>query len=509
MPDTAPHAPRRSRVAAGISGLLAGLAAVAVSEAVAALLTGVTSPVLAVGNRAVDATPRPVKEWAIEHFGSHDKPVLILGVLLTLALLAVGLGVLGARRPAAAVAGFLVLSAVAAAAAIGDRAATAGPVARLAPVAALTVTGVTALLLLLRTLRAPATAPSPGGTRDAPPPPGGEGAAAGARAERGVRSDVRRDPGAPGWCLLPRPARRPAQRLRPARVPADRDGRRRRGGGGGPRPAGVLRARGTPPAGRTDPPPPRRRRSAAAGWQQPGRARPLAVPHAHPGLLPRRHRAADPRRPGRRVHAARPRHGRHPAGAELRRPPRPPAGRATHHPDLRLQPGGRRVRRQRDLARRTGPGPARRGRRPAGSGRGPVPQRGRHDHRYAAATADRPGAGCADRRRDERPAAAPRPRLPGPDGRSRALRLRVRHQVARRPRGDAVRGLQGVLVHPRLLGGGADQDLVPDRRAPVLRPVAGRRRHGGRSRLGPGPGDQRRRGPRRRRLLAARRTRRR
>jgi DMSO/TMAO reductase YedYZ molybdopterin-dependent catalytic subunit len=178
MSDTAPRGSRRGLVAGGVSGLLAGLAAVAVSEAFASLLTGVTSPVLAVGNRAVDATPRPVKEWAIEHFGSRDKPVLILGVLLTLALLALVLGAVGVRRPRAAVAGFLVLSAVAAVAAVGDRAATAAPVARLVPVAALTVTGVTALLLLLRTLRAPATAPSPGGTRDASTPTGAEGSAA-------------------------------------------------------------------------------------------------------------------------------------------------------------------------------------------------------------------------------------------------------------------------------------------------------------------------------------------
>src|SRR3954471_4500613 len=179
MSDTAPPGPRRALVAGGVSGLLAGLAAVAVSEAVAALLTGVTSPVLAVGNRAVDATPRPVKEWAIEHFGAHDKPVLILGMLLTLALLSVVLGVVGARRPGAAVAGFLVLSAVAGVAAVGDRAATAVPPARLLPVATLAATGVTALLLLLRTLRAPAPPPPPGGGRGpAPPPTGAEGPAA-------------------------------------------------------------------------------------------------------------------------------------------------------------------------------------------------------------------------------------------------------------------------------------------------------------------------------------------
>src|SRR4051795_7879861 len=175
MSDTAPPGPRRALVAGGVSGLLAGLAAVAVSEAVAALMTGVTSPVLAVGNRAVDATPRPVKEWAIEHFGAHDKPVLILGMLLTLALLSVVLGVVGARRPGAAVAGFLVLSAVAGVVAVGDRAATAVPLARLLPVATLAATGVTALLLLLRTLRAPAPPPPPPRAGGRPPPPPGPG----------------------------------------------------------------------------------------------------------------------------------------------------------------------------------------------------------------------------------------------------------------------------------------------------------------------------------------------
>src|SRR3954454_324613 len=103
MSDTAPPGPRRALVAGGVSGLLAGLAAVAVSEAVAALLTGVTSPLLAVGNRAVDAAPRPVKEWAISTFGTHDKAVLIGGVVATVALLAAFAGALGVRRVRAAV----------------------------------------------------------------------------------------------------------------------------------------------------------------------------------------------------------------------------------------------------------------------------------------------------------------------------------------------------------------------------------------------------------------------
>ena len=180
MPDTHDHPSVRSRrwLAGGLAGLLAGAAAVAVSEALSAVLTGVTSPLLAVGNRAVDATPRPLKEFAIETFGENDKPVLIGGVIATVALLAVVLGVLGVRRPRAALVGFLVLSLVATVAAVTDRAATAGVVARLLPALALVVVGVTALLLLLRTLRTSPRPESGEGSRAGHAPTGREGSAA-------------------------------------------------------------------------------------------------------------------------------------------------------------------------------------------------------------------------------------------------------------------------------------------------------------------------------------------
>ncbi|CAN5527259.1 sulfite oxidase [soil metagenome] len=152
--------PRRRWLAGGAAGLLAGVAAVAASEAVAALVNGVTSPLLAVGNRAVDAPPRPLKEFAIEKFGENDKPVLIGGVVATVAVLALLIGVVGVRRPRVALWAFLVLSAVATAAGLTDRSSTASPVLRLLPALALVVVGVAALLLLLRTLRTPATAPT-------------------------------------------------------------------------------------------------------------------------------------------------------------------------------------------------------------------------------------------------------------------------------------------------------------------------------------------------------------
>ena len=149
-------ATRRRYLAGAVAGLLAGTAGVAAAEAVSALLTGVTSPLLAVANRAVDETPRPIKEWAIETFGSADKAVLIAGVIATVAGLAIIAGVIGVRRPRVAVGLFLLLSAVATAAAITDRAATASTAVRLLPVVALVGVGLVSLAILLRTLRGPA-----------------------------------------------------------------------------------------------------------------------------------------------------------------------------------------------------------------------------------------------------------------------------------------------------------------------------------------------------------------
>ncbi len=161
------HQVGHPRLLGGLAGLLAGAAAVAASETASALLTGVPSPLLAVANRAVDAAPRPVKEWAITTFGTADKAVLVGGVVATVAVFAIVVGAVGVRRPRAAAGAFLALSAVAAAAALTDRAATAGPATRLLPVLALVGVGLGSLLVLLRILRA-TPAPTEPGLRDRP-----------------------------------------------------------------------------------------------------------------------------------------------------------------------------------------------------------------------------------------------------------------------------------------------------------------------------------------------------
>ncbi len=102
-----------------LSGLLAGCAALAVAEPVAAAVRPQAGPVVAVGGVAVDRTPAAVKDWAIRNFGTGDKLVLQLGILAVLALFALALGILAVRHRRTGAAGVLVFGAVGAAAATG------------------------------------------------------------------------------------------------------------------------------------------------------------------------------------------------------------------------------------------------------------------------------------------------------------------------------------------------------------------------------------------------------
>lgn len=77
-------------------GVAAAALGTAAAHLVAALVSPPASPVLAVGSQVIDATPTPVKEWAVSTFGTADKPVLIGSVALVTLLLA---AVAGAVRP--------------------------------------------------------------------------------------------------------------------------------------------------------------------------------------------------------------------------------------------------------------------------------------------------------------------------------------------------------------------------------------------------------------------------
>ncbi|MFE2753117.1 molybdopterin-dependent oxidoreductase [Actinosynnema sp. NPDC059335] len=88
-----------TRLTAALVGLLAVAAALAAGHLVAGVVGPSASPFLAVGDAAVDLAPTPVKDFAIRAFGTHDKLVLLLGMAVVLAAVAVAAGLLSRRSP--------------------------------------------------------------------------------------------------------------------------------------------------------------------------------------------------------------------------------------------------------------------------------------------------------------------------------------------------------------------------------------------------------------------------
>jgi DMSO/TMAO reductase YedYZ molybdopterin-dependent catalytic subunit len=102
--------PRSSRRGGLLTAAAAGVAAAALTVAVAELLAsllvrtgragGTPSPVVAVGDAFVDRTPPWLKDAAVGAFGTHDKTALLVGIAVVMLLVSVAAGVLGAyRRP--------------------------------------------------------------------------------------------------------------------------------------------------------------------------------------------------------------------------------------------------------------------------------------------------------------------------------------------------------------------------------------------------------------------------
>jgi DMSO/TMAO reductase YedYZ molybdopterin-dependent catalytic subunit len=78
--------------------VLAAAVAIGAAQLAAGLTSPQGSPVLAVGQSAIDLTPTPVKNFAISTFGSSDKAVLLGGILVLLALYAALVGMLAVRQ---------------------------------------------------------------------------------------------------------------------------------------------------------------------------------------------------------------------------------------------------------------------------------------------------------------------------------------------------------------------------------------------------------------------------
>jgi len=101
-----------------VSGLLAAASGAAAGHLVAAFVAPESSPVLAVGSQVIDATPTPVKEWAVATMGTADKPILIGSVGVVTLIFAAVAGLVSRRHPTAGRLMIVVLAALAAAAAV-------------------------------------------------------------------------------------------------------------------------------------------------------------------------------------------------------------------------------------------------------------------------------------------------------------------------------------------------------------------------------------------------------
>jgi DMSO/TMAO reductase YedYZ molybdopterin-dependent catalytic subunit len=113
------RAPSDLRRATGAAiGVLAAGVALGTAELLAALFGPGSSPIVAVGGAAVDASPEWLKSFAIRTFGSQDKIALLIGIGVVLVVVVSTLGAASVRRPRLGIVGSVVLGAIGAAAAV-------------------------------------------------------------------------------------------------------------------------------------------------------------------------------------------------------------------------------------------------------------------------------------------------------------------------------------------------------------------------------------------------------
>lgn len=88
----------RRLVAPALAGVLAAAGGIAAAELLAALVRPESSPLITIGGTVIDATPTPVKEFAVRTVGTNDKPLLLAGILAALIAIAAVIGIITARR---------------------------------------------------------------------------------------------------------------------------------------------------------------------------------------------------------------------------------------------------------------------------------------------------------------------------------------------------------------------------------------------------------------------------
>lgn len=105
-PGVASQTPwHEGRLGAAATGVVAVALALGIAELLSALgrwvgvLGASSSPIVALGQTFIQFTPEWLKELAIRTFGEHDKDALTAGMLLTVLIVAIGIGLIHRTRP--------------------------------------------------------------------------------------------------------------------------------------------------------------------------------------------------------------------------------------------------------------------------------------------------------------------------------------------------------------------------------------------------------------------------
>ena len=87
----------RSWARPALAGVLAAGLALGASELVTGIFASGPSLLVAVGNLVIDLIPQPIETFGIEVFGEHDKLALVVTIVIALAIVGAGLGVVSLR----------------------------------------------------------------------------------------------------------------------------------------------------------------------------------------------------------------------------------------------------------------------------------------------------------------------------------------------------------------------------------------------------------------------------
>lgn len=140
-----------------IAGLLAAFLGIAAGQLIAALWEPAYAPIAVVSSTAIDIPPAPVKEWAVQTFGTMAKFIVTVVVAVAVALLAALAGLVGRRHP---LRGALIALVVGLVGVLAGVARPGDGAAALVPSAAAGVVAAVALYLQVRWLQRTRTDPA-------------------------------------------------------------------------------------------------------------------------------------------------------------------------------------------------------------------------------------------------------------------------------------------------------------------------------------------------------------